>query len=157
MTQPSKRFDLWRRLYDRFLIEPFPASEEGEGPAIGTTILPVTDADALLRDPDLQTSTQAQTTSAIVYYTVPAGERWYLVGYHAFRVGGDRDVNAVAVSNGVMAMNIDAFTAVSERVHHFPEKLRLETGWTIRLDGNGGTTDGNWTMEIWVEVEAFNL
>jgi len=153
LTQPSKLFDLWRRLYDRFAIEPRPALGGDEGPSISTLIQPVTDADALLRDPELQTSRVLQTTSAVIYYTVPADERWHWFGYHALRAAGDRDITSIDIADLAISMRIEVFAAVGERASFFAKELRLESGWTIRLDGSGGTTDGNWDLDVYLEVE----
>lgn len=45
-TIPSKRFDIWRRLYARFTLEPAPAS--GSQAAVGVVVIPVTQVDRLL-------------------------------------------------------------------------------------------------------------
>ena len=78
MTQPSKRFDVWRRLYTRFLIEPFPAAV-GDSPGVSTTITPVTDADILLKVPGIVDSGLNLTASAGTFVSstiVPLGKIW---------------------------------------------------------------------------------
>jgi len=84
VTQPARVFELWRRLYKRFLIEPFPA--EGGGTQVSTTIQPTTNADELLRNPTGDSVNLDLTGSAggtVVAYVVPAGERWTIK--HLFR------------------------------------------------------------------------
>lgn len=46
LSIPSKRFDIWRRLYSRFTLEPAPAS--GSRAAVGVVVIPVTQVDRLL-------------------------------------------------------------------------------------------------------------
>ena len=81
MVQPSKRFDVWRRLYARFKIEPFPAT--GEGPGVSTTITPITDADVLLRVAVFGGGTINLSASAgnkILVQSVPEGKVWIVKG-----------------------------------------------------------------------------
>jgi len=80
VTLPSKRFGVWARLVTRFTLEAAPP-EVGGIPAVGTTIVPVTDADALLLTPsnfntiiDLDISAGTFVPAA----TVPSGQRWHL-------------------------------------------------------------------------------
>lgn len=82
MTQPSKRFDLWRRLYTRFTIEPLPA-QVSESPGIGTIIQPTTDADLLLAVITPVQSGGLNLTAAAGSFvsgvTVPDGKRWRMM------------------------------------------------------------------------------
>jgi len=75
---PSKQFDVWRRLYARYILEPFPV-QNGGMPDVFKTITPVTQADDLLRVPRTLSSAEDISASAgtyTVYQTVPAGKRW---------------------------------------------------------------------------------
>lgn len=82
MTQPSKRFDVWRRLYQRFLIEPFPSDGDV---GVSTIISPTTDADALLRTTLIAGYTLSLIGSAGTFVnavTVPDDKLWVVKGLH---------------------------------------------------------------------------
>lgn len=75
-TIPSRALVIWRRLYDRFSLEPGPASVT---PDVSKTIVPVTDVGELLKTPTIQDATGDLTGtlgSYVAYFTVPEGERW---------------------------------------------------------------------------------
>lgn len=73
---PSKRFDVWRRLYQRFLLEPSPA--EASRAEVLTSIQPITDVDQIVADSTIRSATFDLTGSSGTFmgFTVPAGERW---------------------------------------------------------------------------------
>ena len=88
---PSKRFEVWSRLYGRFLLEPWPA-EGGSKAAVSAVIQPVTQADELVkRSTVVQGSGQFTASSAEqnVVYTVPAGVRQRVYAYAIERSQGD--------------------------------------------------------------------
>lgn len=87
-TIPSRALDVWRRLYTRYSLEPGPASV---GPDVLKTIVPVTDADVLLRDPVTATATediQATIGTFVPYFTVPANRRWRIKNIFRFGTTG---------------------------------------------------------------------
>lgn len=72
---PSKEFELWRRLYGRFMLEPYPT--DGSIAFVSSVIQPVTQIDELARSIVLQVGTVSITADGTFYgLTVPAEERW---------------------------------------------------------------------------------
>jgi len=77
-TIPSRRFDAFSRLYQRYLLDPGPV-QNGQGPGVLTTVIPVTQLDELLAVPLVVTATLALEPAAgtyVVGLTVPDGKRW---------------------------------------------------------------------------------
>jgi len=157
LVQPSRIFELWQRLYTRFLIEPLPA-QETESPGVLTSIQPITDADQLLRIPGIKAVTlTAPAVGLRTLFTVPAGERWHLFSVHAQRTSEDRDVSQlrlVDTSEG-LDMRIAIQAAASEIMYEKAgSPYILDQEDAIQINITGGTTDGNWAGRAWVEVEA---
>ncbi len=148
-TIPSRALAVWRRLYTRYELEPFPASV---GPDVSKTIVPVTFADELLAVPDID-----RTTSGVIglgnntLRTVPAGERWELLAYEFTRNTNDRNIDGVRVKDPAGdLMSIDLFTASNERVLILTAPLILETSWQVIINIIGGTADGTWDSRLFV-------
>ena len=149
MTQPTKRFDLWRRLYTRFLIEPTPA--EGEGPAVSTVISPVTDADVLLREylhpgatGDLQAS--AGTFSALI--SVPDGKVWILkAAWREATIANTR----IVLSAGYGIMNLTILDTAEQAVS--VNNIRIGEGVFIGLLTTGNAGDNLVDLRLAVEEE----
>ena len=152
LTIPSRSLDVWRRLYTRYSLEPFPASVS---PDVSKTIIPVTQADELLKAPTVQLSGAVVTeTGNVNMFTVPNGERWTFYGYETDRVSGDRNINAVSVNLGGAQCAIAEFTAAASHQLLLPQRLILTQGSTIVQFVTGGATDGTWQMRAIVEVET---
>jgi len=159
MTQPARRFDLWRRLYTRFLIEPFPAAE-GEAPSVATTIFPVTDADALL----LVEGAQQFVVPAVdsvgqkVGITVPEGKRWVVHAISAIRASGDRNIDEFILRDDDAGLNmpIHLFTAASREVVILGTPLTLDENDRVDVNYVGGTNSTSFTVTLWAsEGDAF--
>ena len=72
---PSKQFNVWSRLYTRFRLEPHPLVESRA--AVAMDVQPITDADQLLRRPNVERTVFTVTGTGVqLVRTVPAGERW---------------------------------------------------------------------------------
>ena len=73
----SRRFSLWTRLYGRMLLEP--TSSPGVMPQVSEVVVPVIQADALLKTPVAdQSSVDLSGGAKVAGWTVPAGEEWHL-------------------------------------------------------------------------------
>ena len=148
---PSKRFAVWSRLYERYRLEPFPA---GGGTVVSKTIIPITDADALLKVPKLQRATKVITSAEVSVFTVPAGERWEIYTWDWIQTTGDRVLNRASLIspdgvNGVIFRDAGA-TSITERL---PQPLPLDEGWQLVARTGGGTTDGDWDVTLLTTVE----
>lgn len=156
MVQPSKRFDLWRRLYTRFLIEPVPV-QEGEEPSVSTSIIAVTDADALLEahgavffdtasfDADVQ----------VTGLTVPDGERWKVQALNAIQASGNRTINQMRLRDVSANINyvLDTFTAAVDHFILLGTPFTLEEGDQINIVSSGGSTASTYQVSCWRATE----
>lgn len=150
-TIPSRALDVWRRLYTRFALEPYPASV---GPDVLKTIVPVTDADVLLRTPAGQQADGDLTGSAgtyVAYFTVPTGRRWTLKMF--LRVATTA-ASLVVVSVGGVAIGVSLSSTSTEVQHGI--SLTLDQGDSIGMLASGNAGDSSRSLEIlYDEEDAF--
>jgi len=149
MTQPARRFDLWRRLYNRFLIEPFPA--ESAGPAVSTTVQPVTDADALLRVPTIQNATgdlEVAGGAHVAYFTVPAGKRWNLIWALRGATTGSSQVTIAIAPAEMTLFGVGTVVAAQSIVG-----VRLDEGDSVGMAATNNAADGAITLQVLYEEE----
>lgn len=83
MTLASRRYDVFRRLGVKLLIE----DEEAKGfpPLVARLIMPVVDVSSLLLSEDALFANGNLDVAAgafIAYHTVPTGERWHMRWYN---------------------------------------------------------------------------
>ena len=151
----SKRQEIWWQLYGKLDLNPGAVVGGGRGRVL-MAIRPTISVDDLLRTPTIKRAVEQLVVGSVVFCTVPDGERWRLLVYQAVVGGGDRDITFLKVSNGEAApltVTLDEYAATASRQFYFPQSLWILPGWELALQGSGGTTDGNWTMNIYVEVE----
>jgi len=155
LTIPSRALEVWRRLYTRYRLEPFPASVS---PDVSKTIQPITDADALLKVPSVQSQTTPtlSTGSALTFVTVPVGRRWTLYALTIGQVSGDRDITSLRVVDPVTGENViyNDHAGATSLIQLFTPAIVLDEGWILAEDITGGTTDGIWTSRVFVQDEA---
>jgi len=159
LTQPAKRFDVWRRLYSRFLIEPLPALQGGQ-PDIATTIQPITNSDELLRDIKLVNKTTSVTgTGLFSSLVVPTGKRWNVFCYHIDILTGTMTIDACLLLDASQGLGLflNEFTAtqrfVSGVLGH-PLQMEEDDEFQPNVDTHSGT--GNVQVRAWVaEEDAF--
>jgi len=156
MVQPSRIFTLWQRLYTRFLIEPLPA-QLVEPPGVATTIFPVTQADELLKLPSIQlVNTGNLALGDETLFTVPAGKRWGLLGLEAHRTSEDRAFDEFSITDVSEGNTMPIFVTAAAALGIFMasgKPLPLEDGDQIKMRITGGTTDGTWQAEAFIEEE----
>jgi len=157
--QPSRIFDLWRRLYTRFLIEPRPAADT-DSPGVSTTILPVTDADELLRQHGIQSVNTASFNADGVqgFLTVPAGKLWRTSFIEILRVSGNRTLIDVRIESVRVSLiiRLRSFGAASEALLDLGSVLVMEEGDRVSFTANGGSTATIYTIRCWAsEEDAF--
>jgi len=156
LVQPSRLFDLWRRLYTRFQIEPFPADPE-QGPGVATTIFPVTIADDLVKLPVAQSATldiQASAGGFVLAFTVPEGKRWQILW--AFR----SSTTANTRIRGIFTpSDVTLFLTVVGTSNEVPRELQgfvMEQDDRIGLETTGNAADSAVTIQLYVlEEDAF--
>jgi len=137
----SKRFSIWRRLGQRFLLEDQPPT--GQGAQVFTQILPTTDADTLLRQPTWVRNSVDLTGSGSAFvatHTVPAGERWTILAYTRQSTSAATEVD-IRPEGQSLSMQIGVYGTSSELVHDL--NLVMNPGDAIGLVETGDAGDGS--------------
>ena len=150
VTIPSRAIGVWRRLYSRYSLEPYPASV---APDVSKTIQPVTQADELLRESQVRSETSLIIVDTVLVVTVPTGERWKLYHLRADRTGGDRNIDRILIGSTEASLIVDDFTAAGSRNFEPQTPYPMQEGWRILVRGTGGATDGNWAFGLMIDVE----
>lgn len=156
-TIPSRALEVWRRLYTRFRLEPFPASV---GPDVSKTIIPVTQADALLTSYTRVTGDSATmgaaSTNTFDVITVPAGERWTVYFIEVQRLTGDNTFDALLIRSGIQGgvVKISSFAAAASFLADMNKAFVLAGGDAMAVDAAGaGVATTTARMIVWVGVE----
>jgi len=151
---PAKRFNVWSRLYQRFLLEPLPAV--GSNAYVAPVIQPVTDADRLLQRLEVETST-VSVTSAIgfVVATVPAGERWTVQFMRVRLSSGTWTHNTFLIRTPTDApMEIHNYTQSSAaELWELLKPLELDEGWQLSVNVDTFSGTGNLVTDLLVLKE----
>lgn len=152
-TIPSRQLEVWRRLYQRYSLEPFPASVS---PDVLKTIVPVTQADLLLRVPvtvvSAATDLQAAAGTYVAMHTVPDGKRWNLVSISRSGTTGSSRVRFRAkVGDGLFSMTVGGTNA---EILVFPGTMDQLADIGMDTTGNAGDT-GVFLSLHYTEEDAF--
>ena len=151
----SKRQEIWTRLYGLLDLNPGLPAPGGRGRVL-MAVRPVVSVEDVLFTPDIRNEVKTQTSALVVYHTVPDDERWLVLGIEASRTGGDRDVTAVNLfepSNvGGNSMSLVVQAAASSIFKIFEHPIFAYPGWRLRLVGSGGTTNGDWSFNVFTYV-----
>jgi len=146
---PAKRFNVWSRLYNRFLLEPLPAV--GSNAYVAPVIQPVTDADRLLQTLALESST-VSITSAIgfVVATVPSGQRWTVQFMRVRRSSGTWTHNTFLIrSNLDIPMEIRNYTqTATSELWELLKPLELDEGWQLSVNVDTWSVTGNMVTDL---------
>lgn len=154
---PSKRFEVWSRLYGRFLLEPLPAGPPQA--AVSPLIVPVTQADELLRQPEGRSENPTISgTGTVTMYTVPVGERWRLYAIAAVRNSGSftfNDFRVLDTSRGE-SCRVDQFTTTTARSFVAGTPIPLDEGDAVQLRVDVHSSSGTLNTQVWIEVIPLN-
>jgi len=146
---PAKRFNVWSRLYSRFLLEPFPAV--GSNAFVAPVIQPVTDADRLLQRLAIESST-ISVTSAIgfVVATVPKGERWTVSIMRVRLSSGTWTHNTFLIRDPTDSpMEIHNYTQSSTSELWEPiNPIELDEGWQLSVNVDSFSATGNLVTDL---------
>lgn len=151
---PAKRFNVWSRLYNRFLLEPHPAV--GSNSYVSPVVQPVTQADRLLQTPDVRVTTvEIVGTATVTMATVPLGERWTLSFMEMVLAGGTWTHNRLDLRDpGGQNMIVDSYGATGGSELFQPNSpITLDELWQIRVNINSHSVNGNGQLTILIEVE----
>jgi len=152
---PAKQYQVWSRLYNRFLLEPSPAV--GSNAYVSPIIQPITDADRLLKQLSIGEETLAIAAIGVaVFFTVPGGERWSVTYQRAARASGTMTHNSfVIVSPAGVEMEIDEYTqTAATHLHEYLQPLVLDEGWGLGVFIDTHSVAGNVECQILYEQES---
>jgi len=156
-TIPSRQLEVWRRLYDRYSLEPRPATVV---PDVSKTIVPITDADALLVNNGAiltTTSFGAAISSFENVFIVPADTRVQVSVISIVRTGGDNEwdqVQLLDVSRNI-AIPLSFEVNQTAQVILLGANLIMESNDRVRILFNGtGVAGTNISGTIWSGEEA---
>jgi len=142
----SRRFDLFRRLTNKLLIEDEEASVFP--PAIDRLISPVLEVAALLIDEDalfLNGDLTGTLGNTVTYHVVPVGERWHLRWFaREVATGSSRVIISKAIAN--IAFSITAL-ATAEQFGTF-EGIIIDENDSVDLTATGNGGDGSISLSI---------
>jgi len=154
---PSKRFEVWSRLYGRFLLEPQPAGFPQA--AVSPLIVPVTQADDLLRLPEGRSENPTISgISTLTMFTVPPGERWRLYAMSAIRNSGSFTFNDFRVldSSRGESCRLDQFTTTTARSFVPGTPIPLDETDDVQLRVDVFSSSGTLNVQVWIEVIPLN-
>lgn len=150
---PSKAFALWSRLGTRFELEPNPV-QGPSAPEVSRTVVPVTNADELLKKIQIHTTTTAALSVGMkTVVTVPTTERWLVYGYQAVRSTGDRNINMTRVQGGGNACPIDVYSATGDRNLMFGAPFPMDRDFSFALQVASGATDSIYILNLILQIE----
>lgn len=141
---PAKRYAVWSRLYQRFLLEPAPAV--GSNAFVAPVIQPITDADKLLQRSVVETITTVINNQAtFVIVTVPKGERWTLSIWNTRKSTGTWTHNFFSTQGPEgSAMTVHTYTPTTGTELWEPRlPLVLDEGWQLKVNADSHSVDGN--------------
>lgn len=153
---PAKQFDVWTRLYKRFLLEPGPAV--GSNAYVAPVVQPITDSDRLLQIPEVRISTiNIVATGGIVMFNVPDGERWMMLFNRMRLSGGTWTHNNISLRqrSGGDLIQINEYTASGGAVIFEPQSpMLIDEDWDIVVNVDSFVGAGNAVMQVYILVEA---
>lgn len=121
---------------------------------VSMVVQPTVSVDELLKTLDIRTFTASVVVGVTSFFTIPDDEQWELLVISGARAAGDRDVGTVDLLEpanlGAAAIAVVQQAAGSSVFRVFEKPMPLQPGWALRLVGEGGTTDGNWSVGILV-------
>jgi len=136
---PSKEYEVYRRLYARYLLEPFPV--EGSQAWVSPVIVPVTNADELLASSQIVAQAEDISASAgvyVPYFTVPAGRRWLLTGLHK---PATTATTRVLLRDTINNINLDISADQTGGENVLRLAMKMPAGWTVGLVTTGNAGD----------------
>lgn len=154
MLIPSKAFDLWRRLYTRFVLEPPPL--EASTAALEGTVQPVTAVDVLLQVHKAVTETTPYVaTGALEVLTVPTGKRWLLHSVRVARSGGDGTIVELRLYDASEGLRAELVSqAAASSILHLPNTpYPMDQNDQISISIDAMTVGGNMIARAWVTEE----
>lgn len=114
-------------------------------------VVPVTDADALVRETKYQTTTGTATNRTDTF-TVPLGKRWHMLSFCASRTNAGVISIQIVVQGQAMEINATAATATAGYWNYYP--MRLDAGDSAQIVFNSGTSGPLTSVIYYLEEDA---
>jgi len=153
----SYRFEAWKRLSQRYLLEP--VVEPGESTTLSKLIVPVTIADELLRSFKHVIAVASVTGVANIYvHTVPANKRWFLHALYAVRDGGTWTMDAFGLyAGGSTVLWFDQRATPVTEFYSVPNQpLPLDVGHQIAVRVPVHSVTGNMScVALYTEEDVY--
>lgn len=155
---PSKNFDVWTRLYQRYTLEPGPLRSSRA--AVGLTVQPITDADRLLQTARVTRFTLTVAGIGIQSVaTVPAGERWTLGPMAVNLDSGTWTHSQIHIEDPVTGQSLEVlrYTATGGiQLFELGSPMDLDPGWSVQVNIAAFTSGGDLVLDLYrIIQEAF--
>jgi len=156
-TIPSRELEVWRRLYERYSLEPGPASVS---PDVSKTIMPITNADELLQRPrGVVGGNTPGADGGITIATVPQGIRWRLQSLVVRRASGVFDFDRVILQDVVNNLDVIVDIFADETNFRVVPSLTgtpiMNPGDLIRTNITNFVSTGTINSHVWIVEETF--
>jgi len=150
-----RNYDPWRRLYARYGLEP--SQPLGTQPELATVVVPVTQADELLKRYVASTGITAVTGNDIVtIYTVPQGERWTFTSMNILLSSGTFDTQGLRFFDASENVEIQPFNYTATTTQLVPQDVlpvTLDELDEVRVQVANFAVGGNQAIMAWRAVE----
>lgn len=140
----SRRFSLWTRLYQRMLLEP--TTDARVTPMVSELVVPVLDADSILRTylAGFETIDISVSTSTVVTaFTVPDGEEWKLITCVKPGTSSNSRVGVIMGGDNVYV----SLASTSAQIIDLRE-YTLSEGMLITMQGTGNGGDASRSLGL---------
>ena len=152
---PSKNFDVWQRLYERYSLEPGPLVASRA--AVGLTVIPVTQADKLLQTArNTENDVAVASTGTLNVATVPQGERWTLGPMIWNLLTGTWTHSRLYLIDpiNVFTLELSRYTATGGAILYEPNSpLTIDEGWTLAINISAFTSGGDLRFQFYRLIE----
>lgn len=147
-TLPVKKFEIWRRLAVRLGIEDQPPG--GLAAGVSKQITLTLDISDLLRTPSADQASRDLTAAAgnvVVYFTVPAGQRWNMKRFLRENTVGDSALT-FTIAGALRIATPKSTAEVAEEV-----TMALNEGDAINMRATGDPADADISLTIFFDRE----
>ena len=146
----TKRFAIWQRIYERYLLEPLNGAQPTT-PQVSEVIVPVINADTLLRTPVMDAITldlDVATGTLVIAFTVPEGQEWELVQIDIDGTTANHRIRQTSAASAA-SINISLLTTSQEIIRDFYQPRIMQRDDTIGVFGTNNAGDANRTISIY--------
>lgn len=155
MVLPSKRFSLFNQLYERYALEPYPASAEPSS-AVSPNLYPVIDISDLYPVERLEAALNLDVTAGtfISGFTVPANQRWQLVWIDTDGADANTSLTLRDPGGALVTLTIGstAIRLLGQEISH----IILDAGWEVGQTATDAIGDNARGLRMIIRRERLN-